>query len=152
MAGMIVHHEVLQASLQHHAILVKLHMRSVLDRAANVAMLDLPLASDFDRRAAVGAANRRAAEARHRRFDRDLRRRFRLAHRLQNRFGAARWSAIRPFTQPCDSASPQPIRRSPSGSSTPTANRVRLLPASSQPRNVVSRPSLVTRRDAVIEP
>ena len=84
--GVIVHHEILQTGLQHHAIFVKLHPRGVLDHALHIAMLDLPLAPYFDGRPAVGAADGRPAHARHRHFHRRLSHPFRFAHRAQNRF------------------------------------------------------------------
>src|SRR5204862_1881827 len=60
--------------------------------------------------------------------------------------------------QPFDSACPKPITRSPSGSRTPTANRVRQLPASS-PTAYTGFPSILYSqlfrlfgRDAIVKP
>ncbi len=87
MPRVIVHHEILQTGLQHHAVFVELNARGVVDDARHVTMLDLALASHFDGRPAVGSAYDRSAHAGHRRFHGHLGERFRFAHRAQDGVG-----------------------------------------------------------------
>ena len=99
MPGVIVHHEILQTGLQHHAVFMKLHTRGALDRARHIAMLDLTLAPHFDGRTAVGPPYGRPAHARDRRFRDRLRLQLRFAHRPQNRFrrrSLVRYPALHP--------------------------------------------------------
>ena len=103
MAGMIVHHEILREQLQHHAVFLQLHARGAVHHAVHVALLDLAHVPEFDDAAAVGAAHRGAAHPDDRRFHRDAARPPppRAAPRESNRPPRV-WSAIRPFSQPCD--------------------------------------------------